>query len=171
MPSSRGSSWPRDRIRVSHVSGPWQAGSIPLAPPGKSSFSQTLCPECLRLVSDIDIQLHGVGDRIMLLPSADSKNKTVSPSTPAFYLRAVNLWIMNSLQLILNRISIVLTLATSRSRHLMNQISVIWNFFLSGNLLEGMSKSPMISVFSSIVIIVWEFCQFAMIIGEATCPS
>ena len=33
MPSSRGSSRPRDRTCVSYVSGIWQAGSLPLVPP------------------------------------------------------------------------------------------------------------------------------------------
>ena len=32
MPASRGSSWPRDQTRVSCLL-PWQAGSVPLAPP------------------------------------------------------------------------------------------------------------------------------------------
>ena len=40
---------------------------------------------------------------------------------------------MNSLLLILDHISIVLTLTTLRSRHLMNPMSIMWNFFLSGN--------------------------------------
>ena len=33
MPSSRGSSWPRDGTRVSFCVPLWQAGSLPLAPP------------------------------------------------------------------------------------------------------------------------------------------
>ena len=37
MLSSGGSSWPRDRTRVSCVSLHWQAGSLRLAPPGKPS--------------------------------------------------------------------------------------------------------------------------------------
>jgi len=35
MPSSRGSSWPRDRTHVSYVYLHWQASSLQLAPPGK----------------------------------------------------------------------------------------------------------------------------------------
>ena len=35
MPSSRGSSCPRDWTRVSYVHPHWQVGSLPLAPPGK----------------------------------------------------------------------------------------------------------------------------------------
>ena len=36
MPSSRGSSWPRDRTCISYISLlHWQADSLPLAPPGK----------------------------------------------------------------------------------------------------------------------------------------
>ena len=35
MPSSRGSSRPRDRTCISYLSCVWQAGSLPLAPPGK----------------------------------------------------------------------------------------------------------------------------------------
>ena len=38
MPSSRGSSWPRDRTHASHVYLHWQAGSLPLAPPGKPAI-------------------------------------------------------------------------------------------------------------------------------------
>ena len=38
MPSSRGSSRPRDWTCVSYVYLHWQAGSIPLAPPGKPLF-------------------------------------------------------------------------------------------------------------------------------------
>ena len=34
MPSSRGSSWPRDRTHISHLLH-WQAGSLPLVSPGK----------------------------------------------------------------------------------------------------------------------------------------
>ena len=36
MPSSRGSSRPRDRIQVSYIYLLWQAGSLPLVPPGWS---------------------------------------------------------------------------------------------------------------------------------------
>ena len=36
MPSSRGSSWPRDGSCVSYLH--WLAGSLPLAPPGKSVY-------------------------------------------------------------------------------------------------------------------------------------
>ena len=35
MPSSRGSSRPRDRTHISYVYLRWQAGSSPLVPPGK----------------------------------------------------------------------------------------------------------------------------------------
>ena len=35
MPSSRGSSRPRDGTQVIYVSCIWQAGSLPLGPPGK----------------------------------------------------------------------------------------------------------------------------------------
>ena len=35
MPSSRGSSWPRDRTHISYVYLHWQASSLQLAPPGK----------------------------------------------------------------------------------------------------------------------------------------
>ena len=35
MPSSRGSSQHRDQICISYVNLHWQAGSLPLAPPGK----------------------------------------------------------------------------------------------------------------------------------------
>ena len=35
MLSSRGSFWPRDRTCVSYIYPHWQAGSLPLAPPGK----------------------------------------------------------------------------------------------------------------------------------------
>ena len=35
MPSSKGSSQPRDQICISYVKLHWQAGSLPLAPPGK----------------------------------------------------------------------------------------------------------------------------------------
>ena len=35
MPSSRGSSWPRDWTHVSYVSCNWLVGSLPLVPPGK----------------------------------------------------------------------------------------------------------------------------------------
>ena len=35
VPSSRGSSWPRDWTCVSYIYLDWQAGSLPLAPPGK----------------------------------------------------------------------------------------------------------------------------------------
>ena len=35
MPSSRGSSWPRDQTRVSYIHLHWQVGFLPLAPPGK----------------------------------------------------------------------------------------------------------------------------------------
>ena len=59
-----------------------QAGSIPLAPPGKPLLGQTLCPVCLCLVSDVDIQLPEVRDRIMLLPNVDSKNKINFPKHP-----------------------------------------------------------------------------------------
>ena len=38
MPSSRGSSQPRDRTHTSHVYLHWQAGSLPLAPPGKPAI-------------------------------------------------------------------------------------------------------------------------------------
>ena len=38
VPSSRGSSQPRDQTPVSYVSCHWQAGSLPLVPPGKPSF-------------------------------------------------------------------------------------------------------------------------------------
>ena len=38
MPSSRGSSRPRDRTWVSYMSLHWQAGSLPLVPPGKPSI-------------------------------------------------------------------------------------------------------------------------------------
>ena len=34
MPSFRGSSQPRDQTHISHLL-PWQAGSLPLVPPGK----------------------------------------------------------------------------------------------------------------------------------------
>ena len=35
MPSSKGSSWPRDRNHIFYVSLRWQVGSWPLEPPGK----------------------------------------------------------------------------------------------------------------------------------------
>ena len=35
MPSSRGSSWPRDRTHISYVHPHWQVSSLPIAPPGK----------------------------------------------------------------------------------------------------------------------------------------
>ena len=35
MPSSRGSSWPRDWTHLSYVYLHWQVGSLPLEPPGK----------------------------------------------------------------------------------------------------------------------------------------
>ena len=35
VPSSRGSSWPRNQTRISYVFLHWQAGSLSLAPPGK----------------------------------------------------------------------------------------------------------------------------------------
>ena len=38
MPSFRGSSQPRDRTHVSCVSPHWQAGSLPLVPPGRPSW-------------------------------------------------------------------------------------------------------------------------------------
>ena len=38
LASSRGSSWTRDRTRVSLCLLHWQVGSLPLAPPGKPSF-------------------------------------------------------------------------------------------------------------------------------------
>ena len=38
--SSRGSFWPRDQARFSHVSYIWQPGSLPLAPPGKSYWDR-----------------------------------------------------------------------------------------------------------------------------------
>ena len=37
MPSSRGPSQPRDQTQVSSVYLHWQVGSLPLAPPGKST--------------------------------------------------------------------------------------------------------------------------------------
>ena len=40
MPSSKGASRPTDRTGVSYVSLHWQAGSLPLAPPGKREGSQ-----------------------------------------------------------------------------------------------------------------------------------
>ena len=42
MPSSRGSSWLRDRICVSFICLHWQAGSLPQAPPGKPTPSPYL---------------------------------------------------------------------------------------------------------------------------------
>ena len=50
MPSSRGSSWPRDQICISYVLLHWQVGSLPLAPSGK--------PIC-ELVQAIEIQSAG----------------------------------------------------------------------------------------------------------------
>ena len=38
MPSSRDSSQPRDQTQVSYLLLHWQAGSLPLAPPGKPSL-------------------------------------------------------------------------------------------------------------------------------------
>ena len=35
MPSSRGSSWSRDRTHLSYLHSHWQVGSLPLVPPGK----------------------------------------------------------------------------------------------------------------------------------------
>ena len=40
MPFSRGSSQPRDQIHISYLLH-WQAGSLPLAPPGKLNHSHT----------------------------------------------------------------------------------------------------------------------------------
>ena len=41
MPSSKGSSWPRDQTRVSYVYLHWQVGSLPLTPSKKSPISFT----------------------------------------------------------------------------------------------------------------------------------
>ena len=67
MPSSRESSPLREQIHVSFVSGDWQVGSLPLAPPGKSLFLcmclvaqsfPTLCDcmDCSLLASSV----HGI---------------------------------------------------------------------------------------------------------------
>ena len=37
MPSSRGSSWPRDQTHISYIYLYWQVSSLPLAPPGKAT--------------------------------------------------------------------------------------------------------------------------------------
>ena len=37
-PSSRGSSWPRDRTCISYVSCTWEMASLPIAPPGKPIY-------------------------------------------------------------------------------------------------------------------------------------
>ena len=41
MPSSRGSSWPRNQTCISYVFLHWQVGSLPLRPPGKPSLTHT----------------------------------------------------------------------------------------------------------------------------------
>ena len=41
MPSSRGSSQPRDGTQVSYIYLHWQVGSLPLAPPGKPRYMYT----------------------------------------------------------------------------------------------------------------------------------
>ena len=51
MPSSRGSSWPRDWTLVFSLYLHWQVGSLPLVPPGKPKFPSsrhiTVClPQC-----------------------------------------------------------------------------------------------------------------------------
>ena len=51
MPSSRGSSRPRDRTPISHLYLQWQAGSLPLAPPGKPRAVVWLVVESLVLSS------------------------------------------------------------------------------------------------------------------------
>ena len=43
LPSSRGSSWPRNRTHVSCLLH-WQAGSLPLVPPGKPPLPLALLP-------------------------------------------------------------------------------------------------------------------------------
>ena len=43
LPSSRGPSWPRDQTRISCLLH-WQAGSLPLVPPGKPPLPLALLP-------------------------------------------------------------------------------------------------------------------------------
>ena len=48
MPSSRGSSWPRDQTYVSHVYLHWQVGSLPLAPTGKPILGHAAAAKSLQ---------------------------------------------------------------------------------------------------------------------------
>ena len=47
MPSSRGFSQPRDQTHISYVYLHWQAGSLPLAPPGKPLHTCKLSFQCV----------------------------------------------------------------------------------------------------------------------------
>ena len=52
MPSSRGSSWPRDWTLVSGICLHWQAGSLPLVPPGKPQSPIGACITCRQKLWD-----------------------------------------------------------------------------------------------------------------------
>ena len=64
MPSTRGSFWPRDRtpslLDLLH----WQAGSLPLAPPGKPTEGHDVkvkvAQSCLTLCDPMDYTVHGI---------------------------------------------------------------------------------------------------------------
>ena len=55
MPSSRGSSQPRDQTHISYVYLHWQEGSLPLVPPGKSL--------CYLATNQSEESLHTVEDK------------------------------------------------------------------------------------------------------------
>ena len=66
LPSSRGSSQPRDQTHVSCISYiVWQAGSLPLVPPGKPEVKMLVAQSCPTLCNLMDYSLlcfsvHGI---------------------------------------------------------------------------------------------------------------